>query len=353
LLNYLDQDLANGWRWSLGLQTLMGGVTALGLCFVNETPRFLQSVGRCEEAVRVLCALRGGREDVARTELKLVQEELEVEAAAGSATWGEVCSNPFFRNVVLIGCSVQFFQIITGINAMVSYGGTLFGRLGVRGIVTALIPPTSFAIGNAIGSFFLADRAGRRKLLIWGMVAMSFTLTTAGIVNLAANRTVDEKGIEHINKQAGYVIIAMVVGYMFAFGISWGFGAWLYVSEIMPLRVRGKAVGLATGVNWGPANVLSAFGTPMMIQGSMGPGGTLLFFGIVSALVVPFVLTCIPETKGRTLEQITPLFHFKDCRGFSRFVRGNLRGGHGTTQGRPGGYTVGSDADTEDSELSD
>merc|ERR1712039_751606 len=128
---------------------------------------------------------------------------------------------------------------------------------------------------------------------------------------------------------AGLVIVAMVVGYMFSFGISWGFGAWLYISEIMPLRVRGKAVGLCTGVNWGPANVLSAFLTPLMIQGSMGPGGTLLFFGFVAAFVVPFVLACIPETRGRTLEQVTPLFHFDSFRSFGRFVRGNLAGGRG------------------------
>lgn len=255
--------------------------------------------------------------------------------------------------MVLIGCFVQFFQIITGINAMISYGGTLFERLGVRGIVTALVPPTFFVFGNIIGSFFLADRVGRRGLLIWGMLAMAFTLITAGAVNLLATRTVAEDGSEHMSKEAGYVIIAMVVGYLFSFGISWGFGAWLYVSEIMPLRVRGKAVGLCTGVNWGPANVLSAFATPIMIQGSMGPGGTLLFFGCVSALVVPFVLVCIPETKGLTLEQVTPLFHFADCRGFRRFARGNLRGGHGITEGRPGGDSGTGDASTDDSEDSD
>merc|ERR1712038_1023390 len=121
----------------------------------------------------------------------------------------------------------------------------------------------------------------------------------------------------------------MVVGYMFSFGISWGFGAWLYISEIMPLRVRGKAVGLCTGVNWGPANVISAFVTPIMIEGAMGPGGTLLFFGLLSAMVVPFALLCLPETKGRTLEEITPMFRFKTYSQFRAFVYGNLRSGDG------------------------
>merc|ERR1712176_238947 len=109
---------------------------------------------------------------------------------------------------------------------------------------------------------------------------MSFTLTTAGIVNLSASKTVDEKGVEHINKEAGFVIITMVVGYMFAFGISWGFGAWLYVSEVMPLRVRGSGVGLCTAMNWGPANIISGAVTPIMLASPTGPGGTLLFFGI-------------------------------------------------------------------------
>merc|ERR1712228_293616 len=95
---------------------------------------------------------------------------------------------------------------------------------------------------------------------------------------------------EQLSKGAGLVIIAIVAGYMFSFGISWGFGAWLYISEVMPLRVRGKAVGLCTAVNWGPANVISAFITPMMIAGPMGSGGTLLFFGMVCTVVVPFAL---------------------------------------------------------------
>jgi len=88
-------------------------------------------------------------------------------------------------------------------------------------------------------------------------------------------------------------------------------------------------VGLCTGVNWGPANVISAFVTPMMIAGPMGPGGTLLFFGLLSSCVVPFALFCLPETKGRSLEQITPMFRFKDCAEFNKFVRGNLRTGEG------------------------
>merc|ERR1712176_406391 len=127
-------------------------------------------------------------------------------------------------------------------------------------------------------------------------------------------------GDEQLSRGAGLVIVAMVVGYMFSFGMSWGFGAWLYISEIMPLRVRGKAVGLCTGVNWGPANVISDFPTTAMIAGPMGPGGTLLFFGLISALVVPFALLCLPETKGRSLEEITPLFRFKNCTEFRTFV---------------------------------
>merc|ERR1711972_1078567 len=144
----------------------------------------------------------------------------------------------------------------------------------------------------------------------------------------------------------GYLIIAMVVGYMFAFGISWGFGGWLYISEIMPLRVRGKAVGLCTGVNWGPANVISAFITPAMIAGPMGPGGTLLFFGSVSALVVPFALLCLPETRGKTLEEITPMFRFASRHDFKHFVRGNLRSGDG--MGGAGDSGVGGKGDFKD-----
>merc|ERR1712150_169569 len=167
-------------------------------------------------------------------------------------------------------------------------------------------------------------------LLIWGMAGMALTMLVGGTTALLAKTHEGPNGDEQLSKAAGLVIIAMVVGYMFSFGMSWGFGAWLYISEIMPLRVRGKAVGLCTGVNWGPANVISAFITPMMIASPIGAGGTLLFFGCLSALVVPMAVLCLPETKGRTLEQVTPMFRFKDCAEFRSFVKGNLSSGDGT-----------------------
>jgi hypothetical protein len=99
---------------------------------------------------------------------------------------------------------------------------------------------------------------------------------------------------------------------MAAFGASWGYGAWLYIPEIMPLRVRGKAVGLCTFVNWGPANNVSAMLTPWMLKPDVfGAGGTLLFFGCVAAFFVPFAYLCLPETKGQSLESILPMFAFK------------------------------------------
>lgn len=327
VLNFMDHDAPSGWRWSLAVQVLLGLMTAFGLLFIADTPRFLESKGRSDEALQVLIALRNDEAE-ARRELAGVREELEEEKQAGSATWAEVLTNPFFRNVIILGCFVQFFQIITGINAMVSFGGTLFETLGVTGLLSAVVPNIFFFVGNAIGGFGLADRLGRRPLLIWGMAGMAITMIVGGITALAAD-TESEDGEEQFPKAAGMLIIAMVAGYMFCFGISWGFGAWLYISEVMPLRVRGQAIGLCTFFNWGPGNVFSAFATPAMIAGPMGPGGTLLFFGLLSALVVPFALLCMPETKGRVLEEITPMFRFKDCGEFRSFIRGNLRRGDG------------------------
>lgn len=257
----------------------MGAVGALGLLFLNETPRFLESKGRSEEAILVMTALRAGDENVANNELSMVRAEINEEKTLEIVSWGGVFKNPNFRNVVIIWCMVQFFQIITGINAIVSYGGSLFKGLGVNGIVAGLTPSIAFLAGNTIGAFGLVDRCGRRPLLIWGMIGMGLTLLAGGCIGLTAEQHTNPDGEVRISAGSGYAIIAMVVGYMFSFGISWGFGAWLYISEVMPLRVRGKAVGLCTGVNWGPANGLSAFVTPVMIAGPMGPAGALLFLG--------------------------------------------------------------------------
>jgi len=331
VLNYADHDVSFGWQVSLGVQVVLGFSVAFGLIFMSETPRFLEQQGRSEEALRILTKLRGSNRELAAKELESVRAEIKEEEKAGEASWSEVFTNPFFRNVIIIGCLMQFFQIITGINAMVSFSGTLFKHLGVGGLEACVLPFAAFLLGNAIGGFVLVDRIGRRSLLIWGMLGMSVTLITGGIVALAADKHLDADGHEVIDETAGMVIIGTVVLFLFSFGISWGFGAWLYISEIMPLRVRGKAVGLCTGINWGPANVASAFITPQMINSPMGPGGTLLFFGFVSLLVIPFAATCLPETKGKTLEEVAPLFRFSSWAGFRNFVRGNLRGGLGCT----------------------
>lgn len=98
----------------------------------------------------------------------------------------------------------------------------------------------------------------------------------------------------------------------------------------MPLRVRGKAVGLATFINWGPANFASAFLTPWMLQKQvLGAGGTLLFFGCIAACFVPYAALLLPETRGKPLEKVLPMFDFDGRAGFLQFVVGNVKHGCG------------------------
>uniref|UniRef100_A0A7S2G131 Major facilitator superfamily (MFS) profile domain-containing protein n=1 Tax=Haptolina brevifila TaxID=156173 RepID=A0A7S2G131_9EUKA len=107
----------------------------------------------------------------------------------------------------------------------------------------------------------------------------------------------------------------------------------------MPLRVRGKAVGLCTFVNWGPANLTSAFLTPWLLQRSvLGAGGTLLLFGAAALAAVPFALLFLPETRGLPLEQVAPMFTFRGWDGLRCFVMGNLAHGGGARH-RPGPHT--------------
>ena len=312
--NYAIQAWEHGWQLALGLQLATGLLVLVGLAALPETPRFLVKAGRLDEARQVLRSLRVG--DV-QEECDLIVDELRRESAAGEATWREaLVDNASFRNVVLVGCGVQLGQIITGINAIVSFSGTMFRGMGVTGLSAAILPFVAFLAGNMIGSFALVDRVGRRPILVLGMAGMAASLLTAGL------------------SRGGGVAVACVIGYMFAFGASWGYGAWLYIPEIMPLRVRGRAVGLCTFINWGPANGLSAFLTPWMLRPAvLGSAGTLLFFGCVAAVFAPLALLFLPETKGLPLEQILPMFACsrKDG-GLCRFVAGNLRHGSGARE---------------------
>lgn len=318
VVNWFMRALEFGWRVSLGLQVAMGLLVLIGLCFVPETPRFLAKRGDTAAAIRVLQSLRGD-EAAARAELDGVVADLQGEAAAGEATWREILiENSAFRNVIVIGCMVQFAQIITGINAIVSFSSTMFAQLGVPGLSGALLPFVANLLANMLGSFVLVDRVGRRPILVVGMAGMALSLLVAGAVNAA--------GVPG----GGSVAIACVILYMMCFGCSWGYGAWLYIPEIMPLRVRGKAVGLATFINWGPANLASAFLTPWMLQRKvLGAGGTLLFFGCIAAAVVPAAALFLPETKGQPLEDVLPMFAFSGLGGLRQFVRGNVAHGQG------------------------
>merc|ERR1712232_486338 len=115
-----------------------------------------------------------------------------------------------------------------------------------------------------------------------------------------------------------------------------GYGAWLYIPEITPLRVRGKAVGLCTFANWGPANIISAFITPVMTNWS--PGGTLLFFATISVVTVPMCVLLMPETRGLSLEEVGSRFRFNGASEFRQFMQGNLKYGTGIL-GRPAQQT--------------
>lgn len=187
-------------------------------------------------------------------------------------------------------------------------------------MAAAILPSVAFLGGNTLGAFVLVDRYGRRPLLVGGMAGMAMALLMAGLVTMRSGG----------GGGAGGVAISCVVMFMACFGVSWGYGAWLYIAEIMPLRARGKGVGLCTFINWGPANLASAFLTPWMLQRSvLGSGGTLLFFGAVATATVPFALLCMPETRGQTLEDIQPMFAFRGAVGLRRFARGNLAHGGG------------------------
>ena len=154
LLNYVDKEWSNGWRISLGLQLLMGLAVTIGLVFVPETPRFLAKAGNIEDAKAVMLQLRGD-EATAQAELDGVLADIAAEQAAGQASWREILvENPTFRNVVLIGCGVQFAQIITGINALVSFSGTMFRQLGVSGLNAAVLPFVAFLIGSEFTSVY-------------------------------------------------------------------------------------------------------------------------------------------------------------------------------------------------------
>jgi sugar porter (SP) family MFS transporter len=224
-----------------------------------------------------------------------------VELREGQASWGEVFG-PTLRRALWVGIGLAVFQQITGINAIIYYANEIFAEAGFT-TAEEQAKATLYAVGatNMLATLVAVawvDRFGRRPLLFTGLVGMAVSLAAVGMSFAALENDPDGQA----STVGGIVTVLALVVFIASFAFSMGPVVWTLISEIYPNRVRGRAIAVATAVNWFSAFLVAQFF--LSIVDAIGESTTFFIFSALCVVTYVFVWRYVPETKGRSLEEI-------------------------------------------------
>ncbi len=291
LASYLtDYALAGGehWRWMFGLAAVPAAILGIGMSFLPESPRWLVSAGKKDLALGVLRTVRSDEE--ASAELRLIESQDH----GWQARWTELFQLQY-RPALVVGIGLAIFQQITGINTIIYYAPTIFQLAGFGSAAQSILATAGVGLVNVLLTVLavrLLDRTGRRPLLLVGIAGMIASLAALGFVFLLGSHS----------SALGWLAVGSVMLYVASFAISLGPIFWLLISEIYSLRIRGVAMGVVTMTNWA-FNLLVAL-TFLLLVDKLGPADTFWSYALVSVASWIFAWRLVPETKGRTLEEI-------------------------------------------------
>ena len=279
-----------GWRWMLGLAVAPALVFGTGMFFLPETPRWLIRGGRHEIARRVLVRIREG----ADVDLEITEIQTSLAQQEQSGTWADLLHR-HVRPPLIVGLGLAVFQQITGINTVIYYPPKILQSAGFASASGAILATAGVGVvnfGMTIVAMLLVDRAGRRPLLLVGIAGMIVTLAMLAL----------SFGISNQSNNLAWIAVICLMGYVASFAISLGPIFWLLIAEIYPLRIRGLAEGTAATFNWGSNLIVSL--TFLTLLERLGASSTFLLYALASVASWLFAYFLVPETKGRSLEQI-------------------------------------------------
>jgi len=279
-----------GWRWMLGLAVVPALVFGTGMFFLPETPRWLIRGGQHEVAHRVLIRIR----ELADVDVEIEEIKASLAQQTESGRWVDLLSQQV-RPALIVGLGLAIFQQITGINTVIYYAPKILQAAGFNSASGAILATAGVGVvnvGMTIIAMFLVDRAGRRPLLLVGIAGMIVTLGMLGLSFRISNQSV----------QLAWIAVICLMGYVASFAISLGPIFWLMIAEIYPLKIRGLAEGMAATFNWG-SNLLVSL-TFLTLVEKLGASSTFLLYAFASVASWLFAYYLVPETKGRTLEEI-------------------------------------------------
>ena len=287
------------WRGMFGAETIPAALFFLLLFLLPESPRWLAKEGKTERASRILAKISG--RETAQVQITEINESLSHEAG----TLAELFQ-PGLKIALLVGVGLSFFGQLTGVNIVVYYGPEI---LKVAGYAKegAFLGQVGFGLINLIFTVValcVIDSWGRRPLLLIGMSVVTVTLAVIGALfffGQTDTQTAGEASLA-ISKTAGLWIVAAMCVYFACIALSICAVIWVLTPEIFPNRVRGRAASIATLVNWA-TNSISAFLFPWYVD-TFGMYTGFFTFSVICLIATIFFWRLVPETKGKSLEEI-------------------------------------------------
>nr|XP_027190079.1 polyol transporter 5-like isoform X2 [Cicer arietinum] len=324
LLGYISNygfsklPLELGWRVMLGIGAIPSVILAVGVLAMPESPRWLVMKGRLGDAIKVLNKTSDSEQEA---RLRLI----EIKAAAGipescnddvvsvnktnegegTTVWKDLFlyPTPAVRHIVIAALGIHFFQQASGIDAVVLYSPTIFRKAGLESDTEQLLATVAVGLCKTVFilvATFLLDRVGRRPLLLSSVGGMVISLLT-----LAVSLTVVDHS--HVRKMwAVGLSIVSVLSYVATFSIGAGPITWVYSSEIFPLRLRAQGASAGVVVNRVTSGIISM--TFLSLSDKISIGGAFFLFGGIAACGWIFFYALLPETQGKTLEEMEGSF---------------------------------------------
>lgn len=361
--SYAFATVPHGWAYTFGLVIPPALLQISVLLFLPPSPRFLVTQGKVEKARIVLATMRGGVQEHVEKELRDIQAGLKEESE--HSFWELFSTKANLRSRLLTGVALVFLQQATGQPNILSYASPLLRSVGFNSDAAATLASTGFGVVKVVGTIpavLLVDRVGPKSFLCIGAVAMGMSLVVLGTLTLQnhthltslcksdsilnhtetpwdLNRTfidlydsdifstdlpsqwgseeaqrtyreddwTGESGGGRTNGEVSSVLkwaslISLLV-YVAAFSISLGPMVYVVLSEIFPMGVRGRAVSVVSAVNWATNLLISM--TFLTTTEKIGVPNVMFLYAAMSFVLLVFVILCVPETKGRTLEEIS------------------------------------------------
>lgn len=278
--------ISTGWRYMFGSEAFVAGLFTILVCFVPESPRYLALVGKDSAALKVLTRINGSK--AAQTILAEIKGTVEVRSERLFS---------FGVMVIFVGVMLSVFQQAVGINAVLYYAPRIFESMNMGDPMMQTVIMGIVNIAFTLVAVFTVDRLGRKPLLIWGSIGMAI-----GAMGVALSNIVTLPAI---------VPVVSIMVYSASFMFSWGPICWVLIAEIFPNSIRGAAVAVAVAFQWIFNFIVSSTFVPMynLELGSMGVRFGHMFayalYGVICIVAAIFVYRLVPETKGKTLEDMT------------------------------------------------